>query len=136
MCVNYTDLNKACPKNPYPLSSIDNLVNATSSFCFMSFMDAYSKYNQISMHPLNEEKIAFITPMANYCYKVMPFGLKNGGATYTRLMNKVFFEHIGNLMEVCVGDMLVKIKEENSLFFDLEVVFNYLLWHNMMRLNL
>ena len=88
------------------------------------------------MHPLNEEKIAFITPMANYCYKVMPFGLKNGGATYTRLMNKVFFEHIGNLMEVCVGDMLVKIKEENSLFFDLEVVFNYLLWHNMMRLNL
>ena len=90
MCIDYININKACPKDSYPLSSIDGLVNATSGFRFLSFMDAYSGYNQILMHPLDEEKTVFITPMANYCYKVMPFGLKNVGATYETLMNKVF----------------------------------------------
>ena len=79
ICVGYTDLNKACPKDSYPLPGIDNLVDAASSLWFLSFMDAYLGYNQILMHPYDEEKIAFITPMANYCYKVMPFGLKNAG---------------------------------------------------------
>ena len=68
------------------------------------------------MYPLDEEKMAFITPVANYCYKVMPFRLKNGGATYQRLMNKVFSEHIGTLMEVYIDDMLFKTKEEDNLF--------------------
>ena len=71
------------------------------------------------MHPLNKEKMAFITPMANYCYKVMPFGLKNVGATYQRLMNKVFSEHIRSLMEVYIDDMLVKTKEKDILLSDL-----------------
>ena len=75
MCVNYTDLNKACPKDSYPLPSIDELVDMASRFQFLSFLDAYSGYNQIPMHPLDEEKIAFITPMGNYW-------LKNAGATY------------------------------------------------------
>ena len=87
------------------------------------------------MYPLDKGKTMFITPMANYCYKVMPFGLKNARATYQRLMNKVFSKHIGNLMEVYIYDMLVKTKEKDSLLSDLEVVFNYLRWHNM-RLNL
>ena len=73
-------------------------------------------------------------PMANYCYKVMPFRLKNTGVTYQRLMNKVFLEHIGSLMEVYIDDMLVKTKEEGSLFFDLEAIFSCLQRHNM-RLN-
>ena len=92
MCVDYTDLNKACPKDSYPLPSIDGLVDAASGFRFLSFLDAYSGYNQIPMHPLDEEKTTFITPMGNYCYRVMPFGLKNVGATYQRLMNKIFTE--------------------------------------------
>ena len=108
MCVNYADLNKVCPKDFYPLLSIDRLVDAASGFRFLSFLDAHSGYNQILIHPLDEEKIAFITLMGNYCYMVMPFGLKNAGATYQRLMNKIFAKHIGALMEVYIDDMLVK----------------------------
>ena len=66
MCVDYIDLNKACPKDSYPLLSIDGLVDMASGFQFLSFMDAYLGYNQILMHPCDEEKTAFITPMANY----------------------------------------------------------------------
>ena len=94
MCVDYTDLNKVCPKDLYPLPSINGLVDATSDFRLLTFMDTYSGYNQILMCHLDEEKTAFITPMANYYYKVMPFSLKNVGATYQRLMNKVFAELI------------------------------------------
>ena len=84
MCVDYTNLNKACPKNLYPLPSIDDLVDAAFGFRFLSFMDAYSRYNQIPMHPCDAEKTAFITPMGNCYYTVMPFGLKNVGATCQR----------------------------------------------------
>ena len=73
-----------------------------------------------------KKKMAFITVMANYCYKVMPFGLKNMRAIYQRLMNKVFAELIGDLMEVYINDMLIKTKKEESLLRDLKVVFSRL----------
>ncbi|XP_072072144.1 uncharacterized protein [Arachis hypogaea] len=79
MCVDYSDLNKACPKDSFPLPNIDTLVDSVAGYRFLSFMDAYSGYNQIPMHRPNEEKTAFITPGDTYCYKVMPFGLKNAG---------------------------------------------------------
>ena len=82
MYMEYTNLKKACPKHPYPLPSINSLVDLASRFRLLSFMDAYSGYNQIPIHPCDEEKSTFITPMANYCYKVMPFELKNVGSTY------------------------------------------------------
>ena len=82
MCVDYTDLNKAWLKDSYPLPSINGLVDAASRFRFLSFKDIYLGYIQIPMHLLDKEKIAFITPTTNYCYKVMPFRLKNAGATY------------------------------------------------------
>ena len=97
-------------------------------------MDAYSRYNQIPMHSLDEENIVFITPIANYCYKVMPFGLKNAGATYQRLMNKIFAEHIEALIEVYIGDMLVEAREEEELLSNLETVFGCLRKHKL-RLN-
>ena len=134
VCIDYTDLNKAFPKDSYPLLSIDGLVDTTSDFRFLSFMDTYSGYNQILMHPYNEEKIVFITSMAYYYYKVMPFGLKNTGATYQRLMNKIFADHIGTLMEIYIEDMLVKTTKDGKLLSDLETIFNYLRKHNM-RLN-
>ncbi|RDX93637.1 hypothetical protein CR513_24077, partial [Mucuna pruriens] len=87
MCTDYTDLNKACPKEPYPLPSIDRLVDEASSFALLSFMDAYSRYNQIKMHPQDETKTAFITDAWAYYYKVMPFRLKNAGPTYQHLMD-------------------------------------------------
>ena len=81
MCVNFTDLNWACLKDLYPLPNIDRLVDASFRYKYLSFMDAYSVYNQIQMHLEDEEKMTFIIENANFCYRVMPFGLKNAGAT-------------------------------------------------------
>ncbi|RDX66013.1 hypothetical protein CR513_55264, partial [Mucuna pruriens] len=114
MCTDYTYLNKVCPKDPYPLPSIDALVDGASGCKLLSFMDTYSSYNQIRMHPIDESKTAFIIDKGNFCYKVMPFGLKNARATYQRLMDRIFKDHIGNQLEVYVDDMVVKSKIETS----------------------
>ena len=88
--MDFTDLNKACPKDSFPLPRIDQLVDVTAGHELLSFMDAYSGYNQIRMNKADEEKTAFTTDQGLYCYKVMPFGLKNAGATYQRLVNRIF----------------------------------------------
>ena len=80
--VDFTDLNKACPKDNFPFPWIDKLVDVTSGNQLLSFMDAYSGYNQIPMHSLDQEHKSFITDRGLYCYKVMAFGLKNAGVTY------------------------------------------------------
>ncbi|WZY69704.1 hypothetical protein YC2023_001944 [Brassica napus] len=108
MCVDFTDLNKACPKDSYPLPNIDRLVESTAGNEMLTFMDAFSGYNQIMMHPDDREKTSFITDRGTYCYKVMPFGLKNAGATYQRLVNRMFAKQLGTTMEVYIDDMLVK----------------------------
>ncbi|RDX58414.1 hypothetical protein CR513_62271, partial [Mucuna pruriens] len=108
MCTDYTDLNKACPKDSYPLPSIDRLVDNVAGYTFLSFMDAYSGYNQIRMHPQDGEKTTFITDEGAFCYQVMPFGLKNAGATYQRLMDKIFKGILGRDVEVYVDDMVAR----------------------------
>ena len=90
MCVDFTDLNKACPKDSFPLPRIDQLVDSTARHKLLTFMDAFSGYNQIMMDEGDQEKTSFITSNRLFCYKVMPFGLKNSGATYQKLMNKMF----------------------------------------------
>jgi len=95
MCVDYTDLNKACPRDAYPLPNIDRLVDGATRNKVLSLLDAYSGYNQIPMAISEMHKTAFITDDANYFYRVMPFGLKNAGATYQWLMNKVFSHLMG-----------------------------------------
>ena len=87
MCVDFTDLNKACLKDSYPLPRIEQLVNSTAGHQLLSFIDAFSRYNQIKMDEDDQEKTFFITSQGLFCYKVMPFGLKNVGATYQRLVN-------------------------------------------------
>ena len=82
MCVDYTSLNKSCPKDHFPLPRIDLIVDSTAGCERLSFLDAYSGYNQIRMKVEDEEKTTFITPHGVFCYKTMPFGLKNTGATY------------------------------------------------------
>ena len=82
MCVDFTDLNKACPKDSFPLPMIDQLMDSTAGHKLLTFMDAFSGYNQIKMAEEDQEKTAFITSQGLYCYKVMPFGLNNAGATY------------------------------------------------------
>ena len=77
MCVDFMDLNKACSKDSFPLSRIDQLVDSTAKYKLLTFMDAFSRYNQIKMAEEDQEKTTFITSQGLYCYKVMPFGLKN-----------------------------------------------------------
>ena len=126
MCVDFTDLNKACPKDSFPLPRIDQLVDSTAGHKLLTFMDAFSGYNQIKMDEEGQEKTAFITSQWLYYYKVMPFGLKNVGATYQRLVNKMFNKQIGRNMEVYVDDMLVKSKEELAHLDDLRETFTTL----------
>ena len=77
-------------------------------------MDAFAGYNQIMMNPEDQEKTAFYTEQGIFCYRVMPFGLKNAGATYQRFVNKIFALQIGKTMEVYIDDMLVKSMEEKD----------------------
>jgi hypothetical protein len=107
-CVDFTDLNKVCPKDHFPLPRIDQLVDSAAGHDRMSFLDAFQGYHQIPMTLSDQEKTAFITPQGAYCYKVMPFGLKNAGATYQRMMTTMFGNQIGKTVEVYIDDMLVK----------------------------
>ncbi|KAM2419868.1 hypothetical protein ACFXTH_026392 [Malus domestica] len=134
MCVDYTDLNKGCPKDSFPLPLIDRLIDSTAGCELLSFMDAYSGYNQILMNPSDQEHTAFTTDRGLYCYKVMPFGLKNAGATYQRLVNSMFAEQIGKSMEVYVDDMLVKSKHADQHITNLSETFTILKRYRM-RLN-
>ena len=95
MCVDFTDLNRACPKDSSPLPRIDTLVDSTVRHKLLSFMDAFSRYNQIKMNEGDQERTSFVTNQGLFCYKVMPFGLKNARATYQRFMNKMFTHQIG-----------------------------------------
>ena len=90
VCVDFTDLNKACPKDLFPIPRIDQLVVVTISHPRMSFLDTFQGYHQILLALDDQEKIAFITPVGNYHYKVMPFDLKNAGSTYQRMITKMF----------------------------------------------
>ena len=109
ICVDFTDLNKACPKDSYPLPQIDILVDLTERHQLLSFMDAFSDYNQIKLDEADQERTSFVTSQGLFYYKVMSFGLKNAGATYQRLMNKMFTHQIGMNVQVYMDDMLVKI---------------------------
>jgi len=123
MCVDFTYLNKACSKDSYPLPNIDTLVDSASGCKMLSFLDAFSGYNQIKMHPRDESKMAFMTKTSSYCYKVMPFGLKNAGATYQRLMDKVLAPMMGRNMQAYVDDMVVTSHERGQHAADVEGLF-------------
>lgn len=130
-CIDFTNVNDACPKDSFPLSRIDQLVDATAGHKLLSFLDAYSGYNQIPMYPPDQEHTTFITDRGLYCYTAMPFGLKNAGATYQRLMNLMFKELIGKTVEVYIDDMLVKSTEATDHVQHLKEVFNILRTFNL-----
>ena len=131
MCVDFTDLNKACPKDSFPLPRIDQLVDSTAGYRLLMFMDAFSGYNQIKMAEEDQEKTTFITSQGLNCYKVMPFRLKNARATYQRLVNKMFSKQIGRNMEVYVDNLLIKSKEEPAHLDDLKETFATLRQYQM-----
>ena len=131
MCVDFMDLNRACPKDSYPLPRIDNLVDSTARHKLLSFMDAFSGYNQIRMVETDQEKTSFVTSQGLFCYKVMSFRLKNTEATYQRLMNKMFAHQIGRNVQVYMDDMLVKSIREDDHLSDLQETFDTLRTYNM-----
>jgi len=123
MCMDFIDLNKACPKDSYPLPSIDAVVDSASGCEMLSFLDAFSGYNQIKMHPRDEGKITFMIETCSYRYKVMPFGLKNAGATYQRLMDEVLAPMLGRNVHAYVDDMVVASHDRRRHTTDLEELF-------------
>ena len=131
VCVDFTDLNKACPKDPFPMPRIDQLVDATMGHPQMSFLDAFQGYHQIPLALEDQEKIAFVTPTGNYHYKVMSFSLKNAGSTYQRMMTRMFEPQLGNSIKIYVDDMVVKSKVVSEHVGDLDSTFNVLRKHKL-----
>ncbi|GKC26761.1 reverse transcriptase domain-containing protein [Tanacetum coccineum] len=131
MCVDFTDLNKACPQDCYPLPEIDWKVESLCGYPFKCFLDAYKGYHQIQMAELDEEKTAFHTSQGVYCYTKMPFGLKNAGATYQRLVDKAFDSQVGRNIEVYVDDLVIKSYTEAEMLRDIEETFRTLRKINM-----
>ena len=126
VCVDFTDLNKACPNDPFPMPKIDQLVDATVGHPRMSFMDAFQGYHQIPLALDDQEKTAFVTPIENYHYKVMPFGLKNARSTYQRMMTRMFESLLGKNIEIYIDDMMVKSKMVSEHLGDLRIIFETL----------
>jgi hypothetical protein len=126
MCVDYTSLNKSCPKVPFPLPRIDQIVDSTAGCETLSFLNAYSGYHQIKMKESDQLATSFITPFDMYCYVTMPFGLKNAGATYQRCMLQVFGDLIGRTIEAYVDDIIIKSRKADDLVADLDTAFRCL----------
>jgi len=126
MCINYTDLNKHCPKDPFGLPRIDQVIDSMAGCVLLSFLDCYSGYHQIALKEEDQIKTAFITPFGAYAYKTMSFGLKNAGATYQRAIQLCFTNQLHRNVEAYVDDVVVKTKEFDSFIPDLEETFNSL----------
>jgi hypothetical protein len=132
MCIDYTSLNKECPKDEYFLPHICQIVDFTASCELLSFLDAYSGYHQISLIIDDEEKIAFITPFGVFCYTKMAFRLKNMGSTYQKCIHIILEPQIGRNIEAYIDDVVVKSKKSGYLLDDLKEIFDNLYKYKMM----
>ena len=131
VCVDYKDLNEACPKDSFPLPRIDQIVDTSVGHGMLSFLDAFSGYHQIPMHLPDVEKTTFITLYRLFCYNVMSFSLKNVRATYQRLVTKIFRPLLEKTIEVYIDDMLVKSKERPDHAKHLQEAFEFLRAYNI-----
>uniref|UniRef100_A0A8R7QHM2 Reverse transcriptase domain-containing protein n=1 Tax=Triticum urartu TaxID=4572 RepID=A0A8R7QHM2_TRIUA len=131
ICQDFRDLNRACPKDDFPLPILEIIVDSTTGHGALSFMDGSSGYNQIKMDPDDAIDTAFRTPKGNFYYVVMPFGLKNADATYQRAMTYILGDLIHHSVECYVDDMVVKTKEREHHLEDLLVVFEQLRQHQL-----
>jgi hypothetical protein len=123
MCIDYTDLNKHCPKDPFGLPRIDQVIDSTAGCDLLCFLDCYSGYHQITIKEEDQEKTVFITPFGAYCYTTMSFGLKNAGTTYQRAIQARFKKQLNKNVEAYVDDMVVKTRNSDTLIADLEETF-------------
>src|SRR3954468_23993516 len=131
MCIDYTDLNKACPKDPFALPRIDQIIDSTAGCKLLCFLHAYSGYHQIKMALEDQEKTAFITPFGIFSYTSMPFGLQNPGATYQRIVQNCLKEQIGRNVHAYVEDIVIKSQLAGSLISDLQETFKNLRTYQM-----
>ncbi|GKB88562.1 reverse transcriptase domain-containing protein [Tanacetum coccineum] len=120
MCIEFKNLNKACPKDLYPLPEIDWKIESLMGFEYMCFLDAYKGYHQIQMAKIDEEKTAFHTDEGVFCYTKMHFRLKNVRATYQRLVDTIFEGQMGRNLEAYVDDMVIKSKTKLEMIKDVE----------------
>lgn len=134
MCVDFTNLNKVCPKDCFSLPSIYRMMDASVNHQVLTFMDAFSGYNQIFMHSGDQERTSFTTEHDTYCYNVMPFDLKNAGSTYQRLVKRIFNNEIGESIKVYVDHILVKSPYVKTHIEDLTRAFQ-IFRRNKMMLN-
>jgi hypothetical protein len=123
MCIDYTDLNRHCPKDPFPLPRIDQVVDSTAGSVLLCFLDCYSGYHQIALKVSDQDKTTFITSHDIYCYTTMTFGLKNAGATYQKAIQKCLEFQICKNVEAYVDDVVVKTTDEDDLIADLAQTF-------------
>jgi hypothetical protein len=123
MCIDFKDLNKACPKDEFPLPRIDSLVDAAPSSELMSLLDCYSGYHQIWMKKEDEPKTSFITPSGTYCYLRMPEGLKNAGGSFSRMTAQVLHSQIVRNVLTYVDDIIVKSTKQENHVADLQETF-------------
>jgi hypothetical protein len=126
MCIDYTSLNKACPKDPFPLPRIDQIMDSTFGYDLLCFLDAYFGFHEIPMSREDEEHAAFIIVGGLFCYVSMPYGLKNALPTFVHAMHKTFGDLIRDLVKVYIDDIIVKIKSHSSLLVNLAIVFDRL----------
>ena len=129
--MDYTDLNEACLKDCFLLPRIDQIVDVAAGHGILLFLDAFSRYHQIPMHPPYAKKTTFITLHRLYYYDVMPFGLKNVRVTYQRLVTKIFRSLLGNTMEAYIDNMVVKSKEHFNHTKHLQEAFELLQRYDM-----
>jgi hypothetical protein len=124
MRVDYTDLNKHCPKDPFGLPCINEVIDSIAGCELLSFLDCYSGYHQIALNKDDHIKISFITPFGAYCYMTMSFGLKNVGATYQRAIQNCLQNEIkDDLVKAYVDDVVVKTREAHALVDNLQRIF-------------
>jgi hypothetical protein len=123
LCIDFTDLNKACLKDPFPLPRIDQIMDSMAGCALMCFLDAFSSCHQIKMAVEDLEKTVFITPIGCYCYTCMPFGLKNAGATFQRAMRKCLGPQIRHNIKAYIDDIVMKSQINESLIDDLRKTF-------------
>jgi hypothetical protein len=135
MCVNYTDLTKACKKDPFGLPRIDQVVHSTTGCSLLSFLDCYSGYHQILLKEEDQIKTSFITPFGLFCYTTMPFRLKSAGATYQRGIQRCLHSQLGCNTEAYIDDVVVRTQEDEVLISDQAKIFNNLRKFKM-KLNL
>jgi hypothetical protein len=126
MCIDYTDLNKHCLKDPFPLPRIDQVMDSMAGSILLCFLDFYSGYHYIALNPSDEDKTSFIMTNSIYCYKVMTFDLKNAGATYQKAIQKCLKSQIGKNVEAYIDDVVVKTTEQDQLINDLTETFSNL----------